>query len=57
MADTQTVRIMCPKLTCRRILAVPLSTRGKAVRCSGCGSYIKVPGGGAPADPAATPAK
>ena len=48
-----TVRIMCPKLTCRRILAVPVSARGKAVRCSGCGTYVKVPAPGTPGAPAA----
>lgn len=37
------VRIMCPKLTCRRVLAVPQSARGKVVRCRTCGTNIKVP--------------
>ncbi|MBI1190277.1 MAG: hypothetical protein GC200_06295 [Tepidisphaera sp.] len=48
MAET-TVRIMCPKLTCRKVLAVPTSCRGKTVRCKSCGTNIRVPsiGGGA----------
>lgn len=38
------VRIMCPNLTCRKVLAVPASARGKTVRCKSCGTSIKVPG-------------
>jgi len=50
------VRIMCPRLTCRKILAVPESARGKVVRCRACGTAIRVPGGtsgtpSAPRDP------
>jgi RNase P subunit RPR2 len=37
------VRIMCPNLTCRKILAVPTSARGKNVRCKACGTCIRVP--------------
>lgn len=37
------IRIMCPKLTCRRILAVPAETRGRTVRCKGCATVIRVP--------------
>ena len=37
------LQIMCPNLTCRRILAVPMSSRGKLVRCRGCGSTVRVP--------------
>ena len=37
------IRIMCPSLSCRRVLAVPVSSRGKNVRCKGCGATIKVP--------------
>lgn len=45
----ETVRIMCPNLTCRKILAVPKSARGRTVRCRSCGTSIKVPSeGGAP---------
>lgn len=39
------VRIMCPKLTCRKVLAVPDNCRGKTVRCKSCGTNIRVPGG------------
>ncbi len=37
------IRIMCPSLSCRRVLAVPSSSRGKNVRCKGCGATIRVP--------------
>lgn len=37
------VRIMCPNLTCRKILAVPEIARGKTVRCKNCGTCIRIP--------------
>lgn len=37
------IRIMCPKLTCRKILAVPESARGRTVRCKACSTCIRVP--------------
>ena len=37
------IRIMCPNLTCRKILAVPAGARGKTVRCKACGTCIKIP--------------
>lgn len=37
------LRIKCPRLTCRKILAVPMSSRGKNVRCKNCGATIRVP--------------
>ncbi len=37
------VRIMCPALACRKILAVPVSSRGKNVRCKNCGATIRIP--------------
>lgn len=42
MAD-KLVRIMCPNLTCRKVLAVPEVARGKTVRCKGCATNIRVP--------------
>jgi hypothetical protein len=39
------IRIMCPNLTCKRILAVPNTARGKLVRCRGCGINLRVPKG------------
>lgn len=42
----KTIRIVCPNLTCRALLGVPSSARGRVVRCSSCGKNIKVPGGG-----------
>jgi hypothetical protein len=57
MADAP-VRIMCPNLTCRRILAVPESARGKTVRCRNCATNIRVPGAyKAPAPGVADPAR
>ena len=47
MSHPETLRVMCPNLTCRKILAVPESARGRTVRCRGCGTNIKVPGGAA----------
>ncbi|MBL0870180.1 MAG: hypothetical protein IBJ18_06330 [Phycisphaerales bacterium] len=41
--SADTVRIMCPNLTCRKVLAVPTAARGKLVRCKNCGTNIKVP--------------
>lgn len=37
------IRIMCPNLTCRKVLAVPESARGKTVRCRNCGTNIRIP--------------
>ena len=45
MTHPETIRIMCPNLTCRKILAVPTSARGKTVRCKGCQTNIRVPEG------------
>jgi hypothetical protein len=41
--SADSIRIMCPSLTCRRVLSVPTSARGKTVRCRNCGTNIKVP--------------
>jgi len=40
------VRIRCPDLSCRRILAVPEAARGRLVRCGACGGRLLVPRGG-----------
>lgn len=37
------IRMMCPNLRCRTLLAVPPTARGKNVRCRQCGSRIQVP--------------
>ncbi len=42
------VRLMCPNLNCRKILAVPKECRGKTVRCKSCGTNIRVPAVSAP---------
>lgn len=49
MNKDSTVRIMCPNLACRKVLAVPQAARGKTVRCRNCATNIRVPGDGAPA--------
>ena len=38
-----TIRLMCPNLRCRSLLAVPTTARGKNVRCRVCGTRIQVP--------------
>ena len=43
LMPAENVRIMCPSLTCRKVLAVPTSCRGKTVRCRVCGTNIRVP--------------
>lgn len=45
MSKNDSIRVMCPNLTCRKILAVPASARGKTVRCRGCGTNIRIPAG------------
>jgi len=49
------VRIMCPNLRCRAVLAVPPEARGRLVRCRNCGMSIKIPAKGA-GGPKAAPA-
>lgn len=51
---SQTVRIMCPNLSCRKLLAVPESARSKTVRCKACHTAIRVPEA-QPAQPAQPP--
>ena len=48
------IRLICPNLSCRRILAIPVTARGKTVRCGTCGSSVRVPAASnpAPAKPA-----
>jgi hypothetical protein len=47
----ENIRIMCPALSCRKILAVPASSRGKNVRCKNCGATILIPDKSAPPPP------
>ncbi len=42
MSDDK-IRVMCPNLRCRSILNIPVSVRGKIVRCARCGFRVKVP--------------
>ncbi len=43
MSDEKPIRIMCPNLACQRILAVPITARGKLVRCRTCSMTIRIP--------------
>lgn len=43
MGESQVIRIMCPNLSCQRILAVPSHARGKLVRCRSCVTNIRIP--------------
>ena len=43
MADNNLIRLRCPRLSCRSVLAVPVKARGKLVKCRNCGNTIKVP--------------
>lgn len=37
------VTIMCPNLSCKKVLAVPNAARGSKVRCAYCGTVLAVP--------------
>ncbi len=43
MSDQRLVRIMCPNLTCRKVLSIPEIARGRTVRCKSCGTTIRIP--------------
>lgn len=43
MSDQKMVRIMCPNLTCRKVLSIPEVARGRTVRCKNCGTNIRIP--------------
>ncbi|TVQ53268.1 MAG: hypothetical protein EA377_08245 [Phycisphaerales bacterium] len=43
VSDGKTIRIMCPNLSCQRILAVPGDARGKLVRCRNCHTTVRIP--------------
>jgi len=43
MPEPDKIKVMCPNLTCRRVLAVPGAARGKVVRCRHCSTTIKIP--------------
>ena len=49
----QALRIMCPNLTCRKVLSVPDTSRGKTVKCGSCGATIRIPDKPAGVAPAA----
>jgi ribosomal protein S27E len=49
------IRIMCPRLTCRKVLAVPTTARGRTVRCRSCGATLRIPDGTGAATSAAKP--
>jgi len=41
--DQPVIRILCPNISCRRVLAVPQHARGKIVRCRECGTNVRIP--------------
>lgn len=43
VSSENVIRIMCPNLSCQRVLAVPVIARGKIVRCRRCGMNVKIP--------------
>jgi hypothetical protein len=43
VSNESLIRIMCPNLSCQRILAVPDQARGRIVRCRVCGMNIRIP--------------
>lgn len=43
MDPKDVIRIMCPNLTCKKVLAVPQAARGKTIRCRSCSMNIRVP--------------
>ena len=51
MSAENLIRIMCPNLSCQRVLAVPTAARGKVVRCRACGMNIRIPAGKAQPSP------
>ncbi|WP_428386894.1 hypothetical protein [Mucisphaera sp.] len=46
----KSIRIICPNLKCRSVLAVPESARGKKVRCKACNMRVGVPAPPAPSE-------
>ena len=54
---SSSIRILCPSLACRAMLAVPATARGKTVRCSKCGLRVSVPNKPTAPTAAETPAK
>ena len=54
---SENVRILCPNLSCRKVLAVPAAARGKTVRCRNCGTNIKIPKASDASGSASTPRK
>lgn len=44
-AQPNHILMMCPKLTCRKVLNVPETARGKSIRCRNCGTVCQVPSG------------
>lgn len=41
--DQDIIRIKCPILSCQRVLAVPVTARGRLVRCRACGNTLRIP--------------
>lgn len=45
------VTVICPNLHCTKPNNVPISARGKAMRCPYCNTAFRVPEGAVPATP------
>ena len=37
------LRVVCANLKCRTILNVPMTARGKTIRCGQCGFRVRIP--------------
>lgn len=55
MPDDKLVRIMCPNLTCRKVLSIPAMARGKTVRCKSCSTNIRIPNIASSSESSTTP--
>lgn len=38
-----TITLICPNLSCGKMIAAPISARGKSVRCAHCNTPFRVP--------------
>ena len=52
MSNPTMIRIICPNLKCRAVLSTPPKARGQSVRCSMCGTRVRVPDAPKPKAPA-----
>lgn len=52
-----TITLICPNLSCGKMIVAPATARGKSVRCAHCNTPFRVPAAPAitPVDPDAAP--